>query len=79
MKLLSASYLRVIYTVIFDSIKNSGPFFGYYFFLVLLVVLQILHVYWFYLILRMLSSFLRKGQVWRLPGPLPHQELPTLF
>ncbi|XP_031194806.1 ceramide synthase 4 [Mastomys coucha] len=54
---------QVIYTVIFDSIKNSGPFFGYYFFLVLLVVLQILHVYWFYLILRMLSSFLRKGQM----------------
>lgn len=65
LKLLSAPCLRVIYTVLFDSIKNSGPFFGYYFFIVLLVMLQILHVYWFSLILRMLFSFLRKGQVWR--------------
>lgn len=64
-KILSASCLRVIYTAVFDSIKNFGPFFGYYFFNVLLVMLQILHVYWFCLILRMLSSFLRKGQVWK--------------
>lgn len=54
---------EVIYTAVFDSIKNSGPFFGYYFFIVLLGMLQILHVYWFCLILRMISSFLRKGQM----------------
>lgn len=65
LKLLSAFCLRVIYTSVYDSIKNSGPFFGYYFFIALLMMLQILHVYWFCLILRMLSSFLFKGQVWR--------------
>lgn len=54
---------QVIYTSVYDSIKNSGPFFGYYFFIVLLVMLQILHVYWFCLILRMLYSFLHKGQM----------------
>lgn len=54
---------EVIYTAVFDSIKNSGPFFGYYFFIVLLGMLQILHVYWFCLILRMICNFLWKGQM----------------
>ncbi|XP_028716539.1 ceramide synthase 4 [Peromyscus leucopus] len=54
---------QVIYSTLFDSIKSSGPFFGYYYFNVLLVMLQILHVYWFCLILRMIFSFLRKGQM----------------
>lgn len=54
---------QVIYSTLFDSIKSSGPFFGYYYFNVLLVMLQILHVYWFCLILRMICSFLRKGQM----------------
>lgn len=64
-KLLPASCFRIIYSTLYDSIKNSGPFFGYYFFNVLLVILQTLHVYWFSLILRMLFSFLRNGQVRR--------------
>lgn len=64
MKLL-ASCFRVLYSTLFDSIKNRSPFFGYYYFNVLLVMLQILHVYWFCLILRMIFSFLWKGQVWR--------------
>ncbi|XP_078283290.1 ceramide synthase 2-like [Rhinoraja longicauda] len=34
------------------------PFFGYYFFNVMLVVLQLLHLFWAYLILQMLAKFL---------------------
>ncbi|XP_051018928.1 ceramide synthase 4 [Acomys russatus] len=54
---------QVMYSTLFESIENSGPFFAYYFFNGLLVILQILHVYWFSLILRMLFSFLRSGQM----------------
>nr|XP_020038250.1 ceramide synthase 4 [Castor canadensis] len=54
---------QIIYTTIYDSIANSSPFFGYYFFNMLLMLLQVLHVYWFCLILRMLYSFLKKGQL----------------
>lgn len=35
-----------------------APFFGYYFFNGLLLVLQCLHVFWFLLILRMAIKFL---------------------
>ncbi|XP_035300056.1 ceramide synthase 4 [Cricetulus griseus] len=54
---------QVIYSTLFDSIKNSGPFFGYYYFNMLLLVLLILNVYWFCLIMRMIFGFLRKGQM----------------
>ncbi|KAK7799482.1 hypothetical protein U0070_022606 [Myodes glareolus] len=54
---------KVLYSTLFDSIKNRSPFFGYYYFNVLLLMLQILHVYWFCLILRMIFSFLWKGQM----------------
>jgi len=39
------------------------PFMGYYFFNALLLVLQALHVYWAYLILRMIYKFLFLGKV----------------
>ncbi|KAK7796023.1 hypothetical protein U0070_009431 [Myodes glareolus] len=55
--------IQVFYSTLFDSIKNRSPFFGYYYFNVLLLMLQILHVYWFCLILRMICSFLWKGQM----------------
>lgn len=54
---------QVIYSTLFDSIKDSGPFFGYYYFNILLLILLILNVYWFCLITRMIFSFLRKGQM----------------
>ncbi|MEJ1281882.1 ceramide synthase 4 [Cricetulus griseus] len=63
---------QVIYSTLFDSIKNSGPFFGYYYFNMLLLVLLILNVYWFCLIMRMIFGFLRKGQVCR-PGRVGSQ------
>ncbi|KAM3876861.1 ceramide synthase 2 [Diretmus argenteus] len=39
-------------------IDHYPPFFGYYFFNVLLVVLLFLHIFWAYLILRMVRKFL---------------------
>ncbi|XP_066122740.1 ceramide synthase 4 [Saccopteryx bilineata] len=54
---------QILYTTYYDSIANSGPFFGYYFFNSLLVMLQLLHVFWSCLILRMIYSFTKKGQM----------------
>lgn len=54
---------RILYTTYYESIANSGPFFGYYFFNSLLMLLQLLHVFWSCLILRMIHSFTKKGQV----------------
>lgn len=70
---------RIIYTTYYESIANSSPFFAYYFFNTLLAVLQLLHVFWSYLILRMLYSFVKKGQVgWgtSLEPPAPLQPCP---
>lgn len=54
---------RILYTTFFESIAESGPFFGYYFFNALLATLQLLHVFWSYLVLRMICNFAIKGQV----------------
>lgn len=54
---------QILYTTYYESIADSGPFFGYYFFNALLVILQLLHVFWSCLILRMIRSFVKKGQM----------------
>ncbi|XP_054439332.1 ceramide synthase 4 [Pteronotus mesoamericanus] len=54
---------QILYTTYYESIANSGPFFAYYFFNLLLVMLQLLQVFWFCLILRMIHSFMKKGQM----------------
>nr|KAF6309532.1 ceramide synthase 4 [Pipistrellus kuhlii] len=54
---------QILYTTYYESIANSGPFFGYYFFNTLLAILQLLHVFWSCLILRMIRSFVKKGQM----------------
>ncbi|XP_064428080.1 ceramide synthase 4 isoform X2 [Mirounga angustirostris] len=54
---------QILYTTYYESIAEWSPFFGYYFFNVLLMVLQLLHVFWSCLILRMLYSFLKKGRM----------------
>ncbi|XP_016018630.1 ceramide synthase 4 isoform X2 [Rousettus aegyptiacus] len=54
---------QILYTTYYESIANSGPFFGYYFFNSLLMLLQLLHVFWSCLILRMIHSFTKKGQI----------------
>lgn len=58
-----AAHHRILYTTYYESIASSGPFFGYYFFNSLLTLLQLLHVFWSCLILRMIHSFMKKGQV----------------
>uniref|UniRef100_A0A2K5ES73 Ceramide synthase 4 n=1 Tax=Aotus nancymaae TaxID=37293 RepID=A0A2K5ES73_AOTNA len=54
---------QILYTTYYESVSNTGPFFGYYFLNVLLTLLQLLHVFWSCLILRMLYSFVKKGQM----------------
>lgn len=39
-------------------VQHYPPFFGYYFFNVMLLVLQVLHIFWAYLILCMIRKFL---------------------
>ncbi|XP_053558994.1 ceramide synthase 4 [Bombina bombina] len=54
---------RIIYSTYYYSMERFQPFFGYYFFNSLLMVLQILHVFWAYLILRMAYRFIFVGTV----------------
>lgn len=53
---------RIIRTTLLLSMEVFEPFPGYYFFNILLMVLQVLHVFWAGLILRMVYKFL-KGKV----------------
>uniref|UniRef100_UPI0037E9A944 ceramide synthase 2-like n=1 Tax=Semicossyphus pulcher TaxID=241346 RepID=UPI0037E9A944 len=54
---------RVIHTTLVVSRDFFQPFFGYYFFNALLLVLQALHIFWAYLILRMVYKFVFLGKV----------------
>ncbi|KAG7456734.1 hypothetical protein MATL_G00239100 [Megalops atlanticus] len=56
---------KVINTTLFLSMDVFEPFFGYYFFNALLLVLQALHIFWAWLILRMVYKFLFQGKVER--------------
>ncbi|XP_029987974.1 ceramide synthase 4a [Sphaeramia orbicularis] len=56
---------RVIYTTLVVSLEFFEPFNGYYFFNALLFVLQALHIFWAYLILRMVYKFVFMGKVER--------------
>ncbi|XP_029905794.1 ceramide synthase 2-like [Myripristis murdjan] len=56
---------RVIHTTLVVSMDFFQPFFGYYFFNALLLVLQALHIFWAYLILRMVYKFVFLGKVER--------------
>lgn len=57
--------VRVLYGTLVVSRAFLRPFYGYYFFNVLLLVLQALHVFWAYLILRMVYKFVFMGKVER--------------
>uniref|UniRef100_A0A3B5AF80 Ceramide synthase 2-like n=1 Tax=Stegastes partitus TaxID=144197 RepID=A0A3B5AF80_9TELE len=56
---------RVVHTTLVVSLEFFQPFFGYYFFNALLLVLQALHIFWAYLILRMVYKFVFLGKVER--------------
>lgn len=56
---------RVVHTTLVVSLDFFQPFFGYYFFNALLLVLQALHIFWAYLILRMVYKFVFLGKVER--------------
>ncbi|XP_054645797.1 ceramide synthase 4a isoform X3 [Dunckerocampus dactyliophorus] len=56
---------RVIHTTLVVSLEFFQPFFGYFFFNSLLLVLQALHIFWAYLILRMVYKFAFMGKVER--------------
>ncbi|XP_061695808.1 ceramide synthase 2-like isoform X2 [Syngnathoides biaculeatus] len=49
---------KIIHTTLILSMETFQPFAGYYFFNILLMVLQGLHVFWAVLILRMVPKFL---------------------
>lgn len=58
-KILCAHILsRIIHCTWVYPLEEYAPFFGYYFFNVMLVVLQMLHIYWALLILRMFYKFI---------------------
>lgn len=48
----------IIHCTWFYPVLFFPPFFGYYFFNVMLIVLQMLHIFWTYLILRMVKKFI---------------------
>ncbi|TSP09091.1 Ceramide synthase 2 [Bagarius yarrelli] len=54
---------KIIYTTLILSMEVFQPFAGYYFFNFLLLVLQFLHIFWAWLILRMIYKFLFLGKL----------------
>ncbi|KAI4879341.1 hypothetical protein NFI96_015711 [Prochilodus magdalenae] len=54
---------KIIYTTLILSMEVFEPFVGYYFFNALLLVLQALHIFWAWLIMRMIYKFLFLGKL----------------
>lgn len=55
----------MLYSTLLVSQEFFKPFWGYVFFNTLLLVLQALHIFWAYLILRMVYKFVFMGKVRR--------------
>lgn len=62
---LCLCFPRVLTSTLMESLEYFRPFGGYFFFNTLLLVLQALHVFWAYLILRMVYKFVFMGKVRR--------------
>ncbi|XP_068599421.1 ceramide synthase 4a [Brachionichthys hirsutus] len=56
---------RVLYSTLVGCLQFFKPFGSYYLFNALLLVLQALHIFWAYLILRMVYKFVFRGKVER--------------
>lgn len=54
---------RVLYSTTFEELTILGSFPAFYIFNGLLILLQILHYYWFYLICQVARSAMHAGQV----------------
>lgn len=61
-KLLILSF-RVLNTTLFESWEIIGPYPSWWVFNSLLLLLQALHVFWFYLIVRLLCRAVSRGKV----------------
>ena len=61
--ILSSSNVRVLYTTTFEELTILGVFPAYYVFNGLLILLQILHYFWFYLICQVAISAFKAGKV----------------
>ncbi len=54
---------RIVYTAVVDSLEVFPPYSGFYLLTGLLLVLQALHIFWTWLILRMVHTFVFLGKV----------------
>lgn len=68
----SPLFCRVLYNTYYYSMEIFQPFFGYYFVNVLLIILQLLHVFWSCLIIHMVYKFILQGTVCISLYPLHH-------
>ncbi|KAM6464524.1 ceramide synthase 4-like isoform 1-T2 [Liasis olivaceus] len=54
---------KILYNTCYYSMELTQPFFGYYFFNALLILMHLLHVFWSCLIIRMVYRFLIHGKM----------------
>lgn len=67
-------FSRVLTSTLLESLEYFRPFGGYFFFNTLLLVLQALHIFWAYLILRMVYKFVFMGKVRSKPIKVCHYQ-----
>ena len=63
MCLNNVSTLRILYSTTYEAPELMGPFPAYYLFNILLYILQILHIIWFYVIIKIAYKSLTTGKV----------------
>uniref|UniRef100_A0A663MPQ5 TLC domain-containing protein n=1 Tax=Athene cunicularia TaxID=194338 RepID=A0A663MPQ5_ATHCN len=66
----------VLYNTYYYSMEIFQPFFGYYFVNALLIILQLLHVFWSCLIIHMVYKFILQGTVGSRPYALAQARSP---